>query len=141
MSRSCPVWLHDKLRKHFFHLEDGQFTHCYRVEYETAGCGDYTRWWQVPIPQKRWARRRKLSLVPLGCEIEHQLYLIGCAKFPPAGWFFRTDNARHPRHKQWQELIPLEYKPERWDSKHLIPDSEFVPSPHFTKEHQKDLLG
>jgi len=138
---SCPVWLHDKLRKHFFRLEDGQFTHCYQVEYETAGCGDYTRWWQVPMPQKRWARRRKLTLLPNQCEIEYQLYLIEHAKFPPAGWFYRTDNARHPRHNQWSGLISLEHKPERWASKHLIPDSEFMSSPHFTKDHQKDLLG
>ena len=48
---SFPVWLHDKLRKHFFRVQDGQFTHCYRVDYEVGGCHYYNHWWQVPIPK------------------------------------------------------------------------------------------
>jgi len=130
---SFSVWLHDKLKKHFFRLKDGQFTHCYRLHHEVAGCGNFNHWWQVPIPQEPWAQRRKLKRVPNDCEIDHQLYLMENGELPPAGNFFKPCYSRHPRRNQWGELNPMEQKPERWGTRpHRISRSDFVSAPFYT---------
>jgi len=79
--------------------------------------------------------------VPNHCEIEYQLYLIERANFPPAGLFEKIRDARHPRFNQWDDLIPLEQKHEYWGNWDGAAYCDLVSAPHFTKEHQKDLLG
>ena len=135
---SRPLWFHDGIRKHIFCLKDGQFTHCYRVEYEVNSCHYANNWWQVPIPKHPWSR--DLGLVRLDCEILHQIYLLIEKGLPPAGMFMKIRYKRDPRFNQWGELISREQKPDYWGRSAPLPFDDFVPSPHFSVEDE-DLFG